>query len=62
MEIAELGVKSLADHLAIADDYRADHRIGAHMAAAALGELQGSAQIRRFLFGADTDHLASLGD
>jgi len=53
MQAAELGVETLADHLAVVHDHRADERVRAHLSAATLGELQGPAEVRSFLFSAD---------
>ena len=45
MQPTELGVKALADHLAVADDDRADQRVRAHPAAPALRQLQGPTEV-----------------
>jgi hypothetical protein len=37
---AELGVEALADRLAVAHQHRADQRVGADPASAALGQLE----------------------
>jgi len=53
VQLAELCVEALADHLAVAGDHGADQRIGADLPPALLRELEGTPQIGRFLFGAD---------
>src|SRR4029077_529378 len=53
MQLAELGVETLSDHLTVAHEHGADQRIRAGVASTALREIEGSAQIRSFLFGAD---------
>ena len=47
--VAELGVKALADHLAVAHEHRADERVGAHLPAASLGQLQRPPQLDTIL-------------
>ncbi|HYX83628.1 MAG TPA: hypothetical protein VE777_01540, partial [Gaiellales bacterium] len=42
---SDLGVEALADYLAVADQDRADERIGTNPAAAAIGERQGPAEV-----------------
>jgi hypothetical protein len=53
MQPAKHGVKSLADHHAIANDHGADEWVRADAPATALGELECPAQISGFLFGVD---------
>ena len=42
---AELGVEALADHLAVAHQHRADQRVRADPAAAALGQLERPSEV-----------------
>ena len=53
---AELGVEALADHLAVADDHRADQRVRADSAAAALGQLEGPPELGAVRVCGDESH------
>jgi hypothetical protein len=53
-------MESLGDHAVVADEDGADQRVGTDTSATALRELQRSAQVRGFLFGADRGHAPLL--
>jgi hypothetical protein len=59
---AQFGMEALADQLVIPDQNRADERVRADPSAAPLRELQGPAQVSRFLFGADLWDVSLLID
>jgi hypothetical protein len=59
---SELGVEALADYVIVPDENRADERVRADPPAAPLRELQRSAQVSRFLFGADLRDASLLID
>ena len=61
VQVAELRVESLSDHGPVADQHRADHRVGADPPAATLGELECSSKPSGFLFSADRGHVPPLG-
>jgi len=56
VQAAEFGVEALPDHLLVACKDRADQRVRAHPASAALGELERPAQMGRLQFGVDRGH------
>jgi hypothetical protein len=56
VEAAQLGVESLAEHLAVAHNHGADQRIGTDAPSTALGKLQSLPQVLRIGIGQLLSH------